>query len=111
MHQSYQQLDIIVDFASDGRRGDINEGIEAVKLAGVVRYAEVVKFAEFVKFAEAGKLSEAMKLVEVNELIGYVTLGEKEVLMLEGELEVGQMGVRGPLGEVKEVVLEGTGCD
>ena len=108
---------MIVDLASDGRREDVDEGIEVIKFAGVVKYAEVVgcaefvEFAEFVKFAEAGKLPEAMKLVEVDELIGNVTLGEKEVLMLEGELEVGQMGVRGPLREVKEVLLEGTGCD
>ena len=40
-----------------------------------------------------------------------MTLGENEELMLEGELEVGQIGIRGPLREVKEVVLEGTGWD
>ena len=40
-----------------------------------------------------------------------MTLGEKEVLMFEGELEVGQTGIRGPLREVKEVVLEETGWD
>ena len=84
MHQSYQQLDIIVDFASEGRRGKVDEGIEAVKLAGVV------KFVEFVKVAEAGKPPEAMKLVEVDELVGYVTLGKEKVLTLEGEPELGQ---------------------
>ena len=82
MHQSYQQLASIVDLASDGRRADVNEGIEAVKFAGVVKDVEVVKYDEVVKFAEAGKLPEAIKLVEADEVAGYVTLGEKEVLML-----------------------------
>ena len=76
MHQSYQQLASIVDLASDGRRVDVNGGIEAVKFAGVVQNVEVVKYAEVVKCAED------IKLVETDEVAGYVTLGEKEVLML-----------------------------
>ena len=99
LHQSYQQFDTIVDLASDGRRGDVDEGIETVKSA------------EVVTFLEAGELPDAIELVEAGELVGFVTLGEKEILMLEGELEVGQIGMRGPLREVKEVILEGTGCD
>lgn len=98
LHQSYQQFDTIVDLASEGRR-DVGEGIETAKSA------------EVVKFLEAGELLDAIELVEAGELVGFVTLGEKEMLMLEGELEVGQMGMRGPLREVKEVLLEGTGCD
>ena len=123
MHHSYQQLDIIVDLASDGSRGNVGEGTGAVKFAGVVKYAEVVRYAElvksaelveypeFVKFTKAGKLPEAVELVEADGLVRYVTLGEKEVLMLGAELEVGQMGMREPLRELKEVVLEATGCD
>ena len=38
-------------------------------------------------------------------------LGGKEVLMLGAELEVGQVGMREPLEEVKEAVSEATGCD
>ena len=49
---------------------DVNGGIEPVKFAGVVQNVEVVKFAEDIK------------LVETDEVAGYVTLGEKEVLML-----------------------------
>ena len=60
---------------------------------------------------DVGEGIETVKSAEVGELVGFVTLGEKEMLMLEGELEVGQMGMRGPLREVKEVILEGTGCD
>ncbi len=117
MHQSYQQFDTIIDLASDRGRVDVYEGIEAVKLAEVakfaevVRYAEAVKFAEVVRFVEAGELPNAIKLVEADDLVGFVTFGEKEVLTLEGEPKVGKMGIRGPLREVKEVVLEGTDCD
>ena len=73
-------------------------GIEAVKSAKVVKSAEVVK-----SFG-AGELPDADKLV------GFVALDEKERLMLERALEVDQMGIRGPLREVKEVVMEETGC-
>lgn len=83
----------------------MNKGIEAVK------FAEVVKSAEVIKILEAGELSDAVKLVEADGLVGFVTLGEKELLTLKGELGVGQMGIRGPLREVKEIVLEGIGCD
>lgn len=101
-----------IDLASDGRGEEVDEGIEVVKFAGVVKYAEVVRNGEVIKFAEAGKLPQAMELIEAEELVGYGTLGKKKVvLMLEGELEVGQMGVRGPSIDVKEVVLEGTVCD
>ena len=78
LHQSYQQFDIIVDLASDGRRGEVNEGIEAVKSA------EVVKSTEVVMILEAGKLPDAIKLVEADELVGSLRLGKKEVLTLEG---------------------------
>ena len=105
LHQSYQQLDAIIDLGSNGRGGGVEKRVEAVKSA------EVIKIAEFVKFTEAGKLPEAIELVEADELVEYVTLGEKEVLMLGGELEVGQVGIRELLREVKEVVLEATGCD
>ena len=69
------------------------DGIEAVRSGEVVRSAEVVKF------------------FEAGELVGFVALGDKEVLLLERELEVDQMGIRGPFREVKEVVLDETGCD
>ena len=95
LHQSYQQLDAIIDLGSNGRGGGVDEGVEAVKSA------EVVRFADFVKFTEAGKLPEAIELVEADELVEYVTLREKEVLMLGGELEVGQVGIRELLREVK----------
>ena len=78
LHQSYQQFDIIVDLASDGRRGGVYEGIEAVK------FAELVKSTEVVKFLETGELPDAIKLVEADELVGFVRLGKKEVLTLEG---------------------------
>ena len=48
LHQSYQQFHTIVDLASDGRRRDVYERIEAVK------------FAEEVKFLEAGELPDAI---------------------------------------------------
>ena len=114
LHQSYQQFDTIVYLASDGRRGDVYEGIETVKFAEVVKSAEAVKSTEVVKPAEvveflgAGELPDAIELVEVDGLAGFVMLGRKEVLVLEVELEVGQMGIRGPLREVMEIVLEGT---
>ena len=99
MHQSYQQFGTIIDLASDGRRGGVYEGIEAVTAAAVVG------------FLEAEELPDAIGLVEANELVGIMTLGGMEGLMLETELKVDQMGIRGPLREVKEVLLGGTGCD
>ena len=105
MHQSYQQFDTIIDLASDGGKVEVIEGIEAVKLA------EVGKFAGVGKYAEARELPNAIKLVEADDLVGFVTFGEKKVLTLEGEAKVGKIGMRGPLREVKEVILEGTGCD
>ena len=105
MHHSYQQFGTIIDLASDGRRGGVYEGIEAVTAAAVVESAEVVRFLE------AEELPDAIGLIEANELVGIMTLGGMEGLMLETELKVDQMGIRGPLREVKEVVLGGTGCD
>ena len=99
LHQSYQQLDTIADLASDGRRGGVYEGIEAVTAAVVVESAEVVR------------LLEVEKLPDAVGLVGVMTLGGMEGLMLEAALEVDQMGIRGPLREVKEVVLGGIGCD
>lgn len=105
LHQSYQQFDAIVDLASDGRRGGVYEGIEAVK------FAELVKATEVVKFLETGELPDVIKLVEADELVGFVRLGKKEVLTLVRELEVSQSGTRWLLSEVKEVVSGGTGWD
>ena len=72
LHQSYQQFDTIVDLALDGRRGDVYEGLEAVKLAEVVNLPDV------------GKLPDTIKLVEADDLVGFATLGEKEILTLDG---------------------------